>query len=410
MIVAHPAVVEVVNRGVGQGELITALLTLAALALCLGLAEGGRGAPRRLALLALVLFAGSLVKETMYLVPAICLALMLCARPVPWGRAAAVAAASAPALGASLALRLAVLGGRFNPAPEALALGEWPWPARITTALGLTARYALQAGVPQMPAIDHDHLVDDFPPTAGWWLAGAALIVAAVVAAALLARRHRRAPVALVWAGAALAPALHLVPMGSVYASRHLWPALLPLAWAGAWSLERAADRSPAARRLLWRLAVAWLAVAALVTWAHGAEHRSGTALWRAAVWSHPDNAAARVHLATALLTDPSATEADRNEAWSHIEVALEINPRLADAWALRGRWLLDARRLDEAEAAFAEALRLRPDHTQALFDLGVLRTAQGRWQDARTLWQRVLTLDPLYPNARLFLARLPAD
>jgi tetratricopeptide (TPR) repeat protein len=217
--------------------------------------------------------------------------------------------------------------------------------------------------------------------------------------------------VAPIWLAAALLPVLHLIPMGSIFASRHLWPALLPLAWLAAWGLETIAQRWPRSQRPVAVLAGGWLMWCAAITTIHLGEHRSGTDLWRAVAMRHPGNAVAHQNLGQHLLIDASRADEPEplwDEARRHLETALSIDTAFADAWASLGRLELDMHRWDAAEAALERATALDANHVPALFDLGVLATTRGDWDGARALWERVVALEPLYPNAQAFLARLP--
>jgi hypothetical protein len=411
--IVHPASVEVANHGVGQAELLNAILTLACLLFTLRLArdtDGRSGAGWVITLIAALVFLGSLIKETMYLIPLICVALLVAeSRSRAWGRPLALAGATGLAVALAISLRLAALHGAFSPSLEHTVLGNLTWPDRVRTALALALRYAKETVVPAMPAVDYSHLTPHFPPPPAWWLGGLALCLGALGAAIALAPRHRRAPVALIWFGAVIAPVLQLVPVGAVFASRFLWPALFPAAWAGAWVIERGARAAP---RPVWSLASAWLAVCAVFfTFPHVGEHRSELALWRASAERHPDNPVALQRLAAELLRQASRREDPaplRGEANLAIRRSLALDSESADAWATLGRLEMDEGHPSAAEEDFVEALRLVPDNAPALFDLGVLKTTRRDWAGARECWERVLEIDPHYPNARAFLDRLP--
>lgn len=76
--------------------------------------------------------------------------------------------------------------------------------------------------------------------------------------------------------------------------------------------------------------------------------------------------------------------------------------PRIWEGQALRR---LD--RLDEAEAAYQDALSLEPDHVVALADLGALRAMQGDFTEARSLLARALELQPNLVGARTNLEKI---
>jgi hypothetical protein len=416
--VVHPASVEVVNRGVGQGELITALLTVVCLMLTHRLTQTDR-AGAIIGLIAALFLVGTLTKETMWAAALACLALLLVECPRPVRRLSALAVALAAAGAVTLTLRLVVLKGRVNPVPEHLALGEMHGWEHITTALGLLTLYLRDAAVPHLPAVDYHHLAALFPPAPTLWVPGLLIVVIAAAAMLLIAPRHRRAPVALIWAAGSVGLVLHLVPMGSVYASRHLWPVLFPLSWGAAWVLSQISRGRPHLAPWAAGVTALWLLTLGAYSFTHVGEHRDGVTLWRAASVRHRDNPVAHQNLAFHLIraaTEGEELEGDsdsaalRAEARRHLEIALALERDLVAAWATLGRLELDERNQDEAETALIEALLRDPDHTHALFDLGVLRTTRSDWAGARQCWERVVTLEPLYPRAALFLAMLPQE
>ena len=64
------------------------------------------------------------------------------------------------------------------------------------------------------------------------------------------------------------------------------------------------------------------------------------------------------------------------------------------------------ARRLDEAQATLREAERVEPDNPVVLANLGIVLSDAGKFRDAIASFQRALTLDPNFHEARFNLAR----
>ena len=58
-----------------------------------------------------------------------------------------------------------------------------------------------------------------------------------------------------------------------------------------------------------------------------------------------------------------------------------------------------------EAEAAYRTAIRLRPEHSDAYNNLGVLLNSQKRAREAAVCFSKVITLRPRDPQARRLLA-----
>ena len=90
-------------------------------------------------------------------------------------------------------------------------------------------------------------------------------------------------------------------------------------------------------------------------------------------------------------------------EAQRHLDVALEINPDLSDAWATLGliktsTWSKTRIGTEniEAEAAFEQALALNPNNARAYMWFAGLRDAENRTDEAIGLYHRSMQLDPL--------------
>src|SRR5690606_26005783 len=98
--------------------------------------------------------------------------------------------------------------------------------------------------------------------------------------------------------------------------------------------------------------------------------------------------------------------------ATASVERALELDPNLADAYAVRGlikmntwsRTRIGPGRF-EAEEAFRRAIALNPNHASAYMWFASLRDTEERLEDAIELYQRSMELDPL---ARIPYSNLP--
>ena len=98
-------------------------------------------------------------------------------------------------------------------------------------------------------------------------------------------------------------------------------------------------------------------------------------------------------------------TTAEWDETRRAAARAVELEPASPDALLALG-WV--RRTADwnwkEAEIAFREALRLRPDHAETLAGLGVLLANLGREQESVALAQRAAALDPLNAGVQMDL------
>ena len=105
--------------------------------------------------------------------------------------------------------------------------------------------------------------------------------------------------------------------------------------------------------------------------------------------------------------------------ALAEYQRALELDPRLADAWYSMGCLLLDfvtqqvgntryeVHMYEEAEGAFRKAIEIAPDDVDSHHNLGVVLAETGRLDEARQEFLKVLELAPEEGSARENLAKL---
>jgi len=88
-----------------------------------------------------------------------------------------------------------------------------------------------------------------------------------------------------------------------------------------------------------------------------------------------------------------------RNGQQSYVEIekALELNPKLAEAWHVKGILLHHSfGKLDEAKVAYDKAMELKQPFSEAMTNLGNLYMDMKRYDDAIALYEKALT-DVLY-------------
>ena len=103
-----------------------------------------------------------------------------------------------------------------------------------------------------------------------------------------------------------------------------------------------------------------------------------------------PENQRIRLLLTTILIREEQFPK-----ALMHLEKLLAQSPELVVAHYYRGRIHFEMKRYGEAEEAFLEALRLNKSLEPALFDLGTLYHATGRYVDGGRIYERLLGFYP---------------
>lgn len=89
---------------------------------------------------------------------------------------------------------------------------------------------------------------------------------------------------------------------------------------------------------------------------------------------------------------------------------ALELDPNYWAAWEELGYSLFEQRADDDAEAALAEALRLKPGLRSAAFNLAALYRRQGRLARAERVCDAALSVDPRHEQLSRVRDRVRAD
>jgi predicted O-linked N-acetylglucosamine transferase (SPINDLY family) len=86
---------------------------------------------------------------------------------------------------------------------------------------------------------------------------------------------------------------------------------------------------------------------------------------------------------------------------------AVEIDPKIPEAWNNLGTTFKDLNRLREARLAFEKALALRPDYVVAINNLGNTLVEQGEAQYGEAMLRRAIQINPSYAEAYSNLAHL---
>jgi Flp pilus assembly protein TadD len=206
------------------------------------------------------------------------------------------------------------------------------------------------------------------------------------------------------WFFAILGPSSSVIPVITETAAEHRMylplAALAAAAVLGAHALARRLGRGA-----VGALACAGLAAAVAlgaVTWQRNTDYASAASLWRDAAAKRPQNARAHQELGLAL-----AKEGRVEEAFAAYREALRLVPNYPTALNNYATALAEAGRHAEAAPLFAQALRIKPGLAEAWLGLGNAHANLGRFADAAIAYQQALQHKPNLPIAANNLGRV---
>ena len=135
-------------------------------------------------------------------------------------------------------------------------------------------------------------------------------------------------------------------------------------------------------------------------TWSYGALWRDSESLWRWAVEVDGECAVCNLNLSEAIVSaaarhGPGAVAARASEAEVHARKALALRPDLSDAYFNLGTVLAAQQRYDEAEIPLRAYVDRVPSDPAGPERLGLLRIAQGRHAEAVPFLRQAVAMDP---------------
>ena len=165
-------------------------------------------------------------------------------------------------------------------------------------------------------------------------------------------------------------------------------------------SLEgRGSFWKPRIQYIEWPLNASVLVVAALLlgyfTYQRNKDYHSDLVMWTDVAAKRPDNARARVAVGNALLARNRV-----DEAIAAYREAVAIRPDFADGQCALGMGLARKGALDEAVTAYRESLRLDPNLAKAHYNLGNALSRQGRIDESIRSFRESLRIRPRFADA----------
>jgi Flp pilus assembly protein TadD len=227
-------------------------------------------------------------------------------------------------------------------------------------------------------------------------LGALALLVAITVA---VVRERTRRPVLLVgwlWFLGTLVPVVGLVQVGAQpYADRYTYVPLTGLFLMIVWTMADAGGRR-LARIVSGTCAVLAGTLLAALTYRQVAVWHDSVTLWTHTVAVTHANYRAHTNLGFALAEAQSSARAE-----AAYREALRLKPDYPTARNYLGALLVDLRRPEEAEVELRAALAVRPRFAEAHNSLGLALAAQGKTQSAIASFTEAVRLAPAFGQAR---------
>ena len=131
------------------------------------------------------------------------------------------------------------------------------------------------------------------------------------------------------------------------------------------------------------------------LTWRQSAIYADPATFWRAAITANPLAWLAHNNLGSALFE-----QGQTDEAISHFQRALEIEPGFAKAHYNLAGILRDRGQVDEAAVHFQRALEIQPEYSMAHYNLGEIFRQKGRLDEAIVHFRRAVQIRPEYADA----------
>ena len=262
-----------------------------------------------------------------------------------------------------------------------------PFATRLANAVVSLAAYAGKLIWPTDLSVLYphpDHLDE------GAVLGAAIVILAATLAAGWWGRKRPFLPAGWLWYLGTLVPVLGLMQVGiQAYADRYTYIPSIGFFIAVVWG---AASLAPtiAGRRLLAAIAALALAGCLWLTFGQIGYWRDTETLFTQARRATGENA-----LASAVLAQVSVDQKKFEQALGYAEEACRIRPQFVTGHIARGRALLYLGRTADAEAAYGQALELRPDNLEARVGYAMTLAHRGNLEGAIENLKRVATEQP---------------
>jgi tetratricopeptide (TPR) repeat protein len=222
-------------------------------------------------------------------------------------------------------------------------------------------------------------------------VAGSGVVLSAISCCAIVnARRRPFLLVGWLWYLVSLLPMIGLIQVGrQQMADRYVYFPLLGIYAAIAWTVPTLMPASMSGRRFLPILATGIVGTFAAIAFVQVGYWRDSVTLYRHSLAAAEDNAQARIRLGTALLV-----RGEREEAMTHLQKAVELEPKNSQAHFALGGWFLALSRWKEAAGQFRAAIACDESFPAAHGNLGFVLFKQRDYAAARRELDRALEIN----------------
>ncbi len=279
------------------------------------------------------------------------------------------------------------------------AVEAFPISVRLTNAVVSYAGYLGQMIWPSGLSVLYPHPNGALP---AWEIGLSALALLSITALVVWQATHYRwAAFGWLWYLGTLVPVIGLVQVGlQARADRYAYVPLIGVFVAIVWAAAQYAGNVTSRRRWLIGLSLSILACLAIAANLQLQHWRNSLALFQDAIDVTNNNYVAHNNLGE-LLAGGGRLE----EAASHFNKALEINPQFDQALHNSGMMLVQQRKPQEAIEQFSKAVEINPNFLEAYNKLGAALAETGRLDEAAVALSKALEINPRHPTAHANMA-----
>ncbi len=223
----------------------------------------------------------------------------------------------------------------------------------------------------------------------------AAVLLAVTILILLFAKNHRYLVTGWFWYLGTLVPVIGLVQVGEqAMADRYSYITLTGLFIIIAWGLPELLGKwllaAPQRKNVLWTASLIVLSVLSTLTYFQTRYWKDSISLGEHALKVTENN-----YTAHFCMTEQLTEQGRLDEAIRHNTEALRIKPDYTDALNGLGIALYKAGRVDEAIGCYKRVLEIDPRHITVYPNLGSALVAKGKFDEAISLYNKALQIEP---------------